>query len=125
MRDSFERAKYLHAGAARGRLVRRGSRIALVGPVNAGKSTLFNRLLGEDRALVDAAPGTTRDIVEGRFEWQGLVVALLDTAGLRRGPGRLEALGIHRAREAANLSQFVLLVVPPEADSHGVSAWRP
>src|SRR5258708_10720205 len=123
MRDSFERAKYLHAGAARGRLVRRGSRIALVGPVNAGKSTLFNRLLGEDRALVDAAPGTTRDIVEGRFELQGLVVTLLDTAGLRREPGRLEALGIERAREAASSSDLVILVVPPEANQADVSEW--
>ncbi len=123
LRDSLERTKSLLADADRGRLVRRGSRIALVGPVNAGKSTLFNRLLGEDRALVDAAPGTTRDIVEGRFEWQGLVVTLLDTAGLRREPGRLEALGIERAREAASSSDLVILVVPPEANQADVSEW--
>jgi tRNA modification GTPase len=123
LRDSLERAKALLADADRGRLVRRGSRVALVGPVNAGKSTLFNRLLGEDRALVDADPGTTRDIVEGRFELQGLAVTLLDTAGLRRQPGRLEALGIERAREAASSSDLVILVAPPEANQADVSKW--
>jgi tRNA modification GTPase len=123
LRDSLERANSLLADADRGRLVRRGSRVALVGPVNAGKSTLFNRLLGENRALVDADPGTTRDVVEGRFEFQGLGVTLLDTAGLRSQPGRLEALGIERTREAASSSDLVILVVPPEASEADVLMW--
>ena len=121
--DSLERAKSLLADADRGRLVRKGSRVALVGPVNAGKSTLFNRLLGENRALVDADPGTTRDIVESRFELQGLAVTLLDTAGLRHQPGRLEALGIERTREAASSSDLVILVIPPEASQPDVLKW--
>jgi tRNA modification GTPase len=123
LRDALERTNSLLADADRGRLVRRGSRIVLVGPVNAGKSTLFNRLLGEERALVDADPGTTRDIVEGRFELQGLAVTLLDTAGLRHHPARLEAMGIERTREAASSSDLVVLVVPPEATQVDVSRW--
>ncbi|MGZ3460867.1 MAG: tRNA modification GTPase, partial [Archangium sp.] len=92
-------AEALLAEAGRGRLVRRGARVALFGPVNAGKTTLFNRLVGEERALVDEEPGTTRDVLEARVEWEGLGVTLLDTAGLREAPGRVEALGIARTRE--------------------------
>lgn len=123
LRESLAKAKALLADAKRGRLIQRGSRVALVGPVNAGKSTLFNRLLGEDRALVDVDPGTTRDIVEGRFELQGLAVTLLDTAGLRDQPGRVEALGIERTREATRSSDLVIMVVPPEASQADELRW--
>ncbi len=66
-----------------------GIRIALVGRPNAGKSTLFNALAGEDRAIVTDLPGTTRDVLEVRAQWAGLPLFLFDTAGLRRvrGPG--------------------------------------
>jgi tRNA modification GTPase len=123
LREALEKAKSLLADTSRGRLVRRGSRVALVGPVNAGKSTLFNRLLGEDRALVDVDPGTTRDVVEGRFELQGVAVTLLDTAGLRDQPGRVEALGIERTREAARSADLVIMVIPPEASQADESSW--
>jgi tRNA modification GTPase len=107
-----------------GVLVRRGARVVLYGPVNAGKSTLFNRLVGVSRALVDAEPGTTRDALEARVELEGLAVTLVDTAGLREAPGRLEAMGIERAREALRGADVALLVVPPEAGAAAVAAWR-
>lgn len=106
--------------AARGRVVRRGARVVLVGPPNAGKSTLFNRLLGEERALVDDAPGTTRDALEARLELDGLAVTLVDTAGLREAPGRLEALGVARARRELASADLVLLLLPPGED---VTPW--
>jgi tRNA modification GTPase len=109
--------------AARGRLVRRGARVVLYGPVNAGKSTLFNRLVGEARALVDEEPGTTRDVLEARVEWDGLALTLLDTAGLREAPGRVEALGIARTREALAAADLAVLVLPPGSASAEAEAW--
>ncbi len=117
-------ARALLAEAGRGRLVRRGARVALYGPVNAGKSTLFNRLVGEARALVDEEPGTTRDVLEARLEWEGLGLTLLDTAGLRETPGRVEALGIARAREALGTVDLAVLVLPPGASQAEAEGWR-
>jgi len=114
----------LVADGRAGALVRRGARVVLYGPVNAGKSTLFNRLVGAARALVDPEPGTTRDVLEARVELGGLAVTLVDTAGLREQPGRLEALGIERAREALRGADVALLVIPPEAKPDEVEAWR-
>lgn len=110
--------------AKRGALVRRGARVVLYGPVNAGKSTLFNALVGASRALVDAEPGTTRDTLEARVELSGLAVTLVDTAGLREGAGRLEALGIERTREALKGADVAVLVSPPGASAHERSVWR-
>lgn len=84
-----------------GRVLREGLEVALVGPVNAGKSSLFNALLGRERALVSPAPGTTRDYVEARVEWDGIAVTLIDTAGERASSDALEARGIELGRERA------------------------
>jgi tRNA modification GTPase len=113
----------LLAGAARGTLLRRGARVVLYGPVNAGKSTLFNCLLGEARALVDEEPGTTRDALEGRLDISGLAVTLVDTAGLRASPARLEALGIERTRAALRSADLALLILQPGCSSGEVDAW--
>ncbi|MBU8897224.1 50S ribosome-binding GTPase [Corallococcus sp. M34] len=117
-------AETLLAEAGRGRLVRSGARVALFGPVNAGKSTLFNRLVGEARALVDAEPGTTRDTLEARVEWDGLGVTLYDSAGLRDAPGRVEALGIARTRELLAAVDLAVLVLPPDASADEAHAWE-
>jgi tRNA modification GTPase len=103
----------LVAQGSAGALARRGAHVVLFGPVNAGKSTLFNALVGKDRALVDAEPGTTRDVLEASVELHGLNVTFVDTAGLRDGAGRLEAMGIARTREALRGADLALLVVPP------------
>ncbi len=108
----------------RGALIRRGAQVVLYGPVNAGKSTLFNRLVGAERALVDEAPGTTRDALEAQLEWDGLKVTLLDTAGLRPSPERLEARGIERTRAALQAADVAVLLLPPGADPADREAWR-
>ncbi|MDR1545680.1 MAG: tRNA uridine-5-carboxymethylaminomethyl(34) synthesis GTPase MnmE [Deltaproteobacteria bacterium] len=78
----------------RGRIFRDGLRLTLAGPPNAGKSSLFNALLGRDRALVSPQPGTTRDYLEAAVNWSGLRVELVDTAGLRAdGADELETRG--------------------------------
>lgn len=120
----LEAAQALVRTATRGERIRRGARVVLFGPVNAGKSTLFNALLGESRALVDSEPGTTRDVLEANLELGGLAVVLADTAGLRDGPGRVEALGMARARGALQSADLAVLVIPPGAACGEVDLWR-
>lgn len=83
-----------------GRVLRDGFRVVIVGKPNAGKSSLMNRLSGEDTAIVTEVAGTTRDILREQIDIDGLAVELVDTAGLRDNPDRIEAEGIRRAREA-------------------------
>ena len=89
----------------------RGVSLAIVGEPNVGKSSLLNRLLGEERAIVSAIPGTTRDLVEADLEIAGVPVRLVDTAGLRTSDDPIEAEGIRRAREAVARADLILLVV--------------
>jgi tRNA modification GTPase len=84
-----------------GRALRDGIEVALIGPVNAGKSSLLNALVGRERALVAAEPGTTRDYVEVRVEWDGIAVTLIDTAGERAAASDVEERGIALGRERA------------------------
>jgi len=86
------------ADGSRGERVREGYRVAIIGPPNAGKSSLFNRLIRHDAAIVSELPGTTRDIIEARVDIAGYRVLLADTAGLRQTEGVIEAEGIRRAR---------------------------
>lgn len=117
-------ATSLSTGAAQSRLIRAGAQVVLFGRVNAGKSTLFNALVGGDRALVDDEPGTTRDVLEATIELDGLPVTFVDTAGLRVSPGRVEALGIARAEQAIRAADLLVLVSPPdETDAERVE-WR-
>lgn len=93
------------------RIVREGLHVALCGRPNAGKSTLFNALLGEDRAIVTNIPGTTRDVLEGSFTLDGVQVILQDTAGLRDSADAVEQIGVQRARAALDRADAALLLV--------------
>ncbi len=95
----------------RGRATRTGLNAVILGRPNAGKSTLLNRLVGSDRAIVTPIPGTTRDIVRETIEIGGLPVTLADTAGLREGGDVVESIGIERARRAAETGDVVLYLV--------------
>jgi tRNA modification GTPase len=112
----------------RGRLVRDGLRLAIVGPPNAGKSTLLNALLGEERAIVTATPGTTRDVIEEGADFDGVPVVLSDTAGLREAPEEVERIGVERALTTARTADLVLLVLdssePPAAMPQPLEADR-
>ncbi len=105
----------LEASFARGRIVHDGLTLAIVGRPNAGKSSLFNRLVERDRAIVTATPGTTRDLVTERISIEGIPLELVDTAGLREGPrsslDEAEQLGIARSREALADAALVLIVL--------------
>lgn len=110
----------LLASFAHGRLLREGLRLAIVGKPNAGKSSLFNRLVQSERAIVTATPGTTRDVIAERISLGGIPLELLDTAGLRDVEDEAERMGVARSREAMAEADAVLLVVDasaPEMDS--------
>lgn len=101
----------LEASFARGRIVHDGLTLAIVGRPNAGKSSLFNRLVERDRAIVTATPGTTRDLVTERISLDGIPLELVDTAGLREAFEEVEQLGIARSREALADAALVLVVL--------------
>jgi tRNA modification GTPase len=101
----------LEASFARGRIIHDGLTLAIVGRPNAGKSSLFNRLVERDRAIVTATPGTTRDLVTERISLEGIPLELVDTAGLREGLEEAEQLGIARSREALADAALVLVVL--------------
>ena len=101
----------LLAGAAYARAVREGVRASLVGRPNVGKSSLFNALVGEARAIVTERPGTTRDVVSEPIEIAGVRVTLADTAGLRDADDPVERLGVERAEAALDGSALVVWVV--------------
>ena len=101
----------LEASFARGRIVHDGLTLAIVGRPNAGKSSLFNRLVERERAIVTATPGTTRDLVTERISLDGIPLELVDTAGLREGLEEAEQLGIARSREALADAALVLVVL--------------
>ena len=101
----------LEASFARGRIVHDGLTLAIVGRPNAGKSSLFNRLVERDRAIVTATPGTTRDLVTERISLDGIPLELVDTAGLRDTLEEIEQLGIERSRQALADAAIVLIVL--------------
>ena len=94
-----------------GNAVKNGVPVAIVGPVNAGKSTLLNALLGEDRAIVSDVPGTTRDTVEETLTLGGILFRFIDTAGLRESSDRIEKIGIERSYGSIAKAQTVVAVL--------------
>jgi len=108
---AVQRVEKLIQSFRKGRFVREGFTLAIVGPPNAGKSSVFNALLGRDRSIVTDIPGTTRDLVSEDASIGGIPVRLEDTAGLRSGGGEIENLGMERSRQAAADADAVLLVV--------------
>ena len=119
LRSAEEACRALAETYASGRRLVDGARVALVGAVNAGKSSLFNQLLGRTRALVHDTPGTTRDVLEVRHEIGGCAVTLLDTAGERQTRDPVEAAGLALARELVDEADLLLVVL--RADPSGPS----
>ena len=97
--------------AGRGRLIREGASVAILGTPNVGKSSLFNALLNAERAIVTAIPGTTRDLLTERADIRGLSIGLVDTAGLRDAVDVVEQEGVARARRAAADADLTLIVL--------------
>ena len=121
----IEHVKGLQREAERGRKLRDGLHVVLVGPPNAGKSSLLNALAGSERAIVTDVAGTTRDLLRESIRIDGVELTLVDTAGLREGGDAIEAEGIRRARgelERADLALVVLDARAPDAGRAAVAA---
>ncbi|HEY6928269.1 MAG TPA: tRNA uridine-5-carboxymethylaminomethyl(34) synthesis GTPase MnmE [Thermoanaerobaculia bacterium] len=97
-----------------GKLLSAGCRVVILGPPNAGKSTLFNALVGSERAIVTEIPGTTRDTLEAVIDVEGVPVEIVDTAGLRETQDTVERIGVERARRASQEADAVIYVFDAE-----------
>jgi tRNA modification GTPase len=94
-----------------GQAIKQGIPVAIVGKTNVGKSTLLNRLLKDDRAIVSNVHGTTRDTIEDTIDIQGVTFRFIDTAGIRKTTDEVECIGIQRTYEAIKKARIVLWVI--------------
>lgn len=106
-----EHVDRLAASFRQGNLIKNGIPVAIVGAANAGKSTLLNALLGEERAIVTDIPGTTRDTIEETFNLDGLLFRFIDTAGIRESSDTVEKMGIERTFQKIAQAEIVLALV--------------
>ncbi len=112
----------LLAGYAKGKKIKSGVTVAICGKPNTGKSSLLNRLLGYDKAIVSEIAGTTRDAVEGVIEIEGTKFNLYDTAGMRESGDKIESIGIRRAENIVKAADVVVFVADSAAGADGEDA---
>ncbi len=115
LRELINRLEHLLSQAEQGRIVREGFTVAIIGRPNVGKSTLLNALLAEERAIVTAIPGTTRDTVEEEAAVGGIPVRLIDTAGLREPGDAVEEAGIERTETAIARADLIIIMLDRSA----------
>lgn len=115
--EIYKRLGNLIASFRAGNAIKNGISVAIVGPTNAGKSTLLNALVGEERAIVSDIEGTTRDTIEERIVIDGILFRFIDTAGLRETNDTIETLGIERSRKAMEKAQIIIYVEDANAPS--------
>jgi len=116
---AVERIEKLVGESRRGRVLRDGLRVAIVGRPNVGKSSLMNALLGSERAIVTAAAGTTRDVIDEKLSMRGVPVRLIDTAGIREADDEAERIGVDRARSAIGSADVVCVVLDASVPQTG------
>ena len=119
LRDAAARLERLLATCRRGRVLKSGVRTAIVGRPNAGKSSLLNALAGYERAIVTDVPGTTRDTVEESVLCGGVLLRLIDTAGIRDTEDVVEQMGVERSRQAAASAELVIVLIDGTGDITG------
>lgn len=115
LEDKLKYAENIISGmlstVSEGRIIKDGARVAICGLPNAGKSSLMNYLLGQERAIVTDIPGTTRDIIEEAFNVNGIAVRLFDTAGIRETDNKVESIGIERTKKIIENSDIALVMI--------------
>jgi tRNA modification GTPase len=111
LKEAHSKLQEISDSAYQGIVYRQGVRTAIVGRRNVGKSSLLNRLLKQNRAIVSPVPGTTRDTLEEVVNIRGVPFVLIDTAGMAQRQGQVESLGVERSRKAIEQADFVLLVI--------------
>lgn len=110
-KELLEKIRALLASADDGRIIREGIRTVILGRPNAGKSSILNLLLGEERAIVTDIAGTTRDVLQEHINLQGISLNIMDTAGIRKTDDQVEKIGVDRALEHAKEADLILYVV--------------
>ena len=113
---TLEHVNRLAASFHQGNMIKNGVPVAIVGPANAGKSTLLNALVGEERAIVTDIPGTTRDTIEETMNLGGILFRFIDTAGIRESSDTVEKMGIDRTIRKISEAEIVLCMLDAQAD---------
>ncbi|MCX7863385.1 MAG: tRNA uridine-5-carboxymethylaminomethyl(34) synthesis GTPase MnmE [Bacteroidales bacterium] len=103
-----------------GNAIKQGVLVAIVGQPNVGKSTLMNALLKEDKSIVSSIPGTTRDIIEDSFVYEGITFRFADTAGIRDTSNEIEKIGVEKAIQKAKNSNIILMLVDAQHSTHDI-----
>ena len=116
LENTLKEVEKLRKSGREGKILREGLMTAIIGLPNVGKSSLLNRLLGEERAIVTDIPGTTRDMIEEYFSLGGIPLKLIDTAGIRETGDKVEKIGVERSRKALEEAQFILMVLDGSRD---------
>lgn len=109
--DILQKLEHILEAAKTGKIIRDGIKTVIVGRPNVGKSSLLNRLMGEERAIVTDIAGTTRDLIEGYINIGGVVLNLIDTAGIRDTKDIVEQIGVERTKKVINEAELILLVL--------------
>lgn len=112
--DISKKINTLIANGRKGKLIKYGINVVIVGRPNVGKSSIFNSLLKEDKAIVSNIKGTTRDIVEGKINLNGILINLYDTAGIRDSSDYIESLGINKSKKILEIADIVIVVFDNE-----------
>ena len=115
-RDLHNEISRLHRSFAKGNAIKEGIPVAIVGATNAGKSSLLNALLGDDRAIVSDIHGTTRDTIEETIEIGDYQFRFIDTAGIRHTADRIEQIGIDRSLQAIDKARIIIMVIDPTSE---------
>ncbi len=121
LKENIKDLEQLKSSFIEGNAVKEGIPVAIVGPPNAGKSTLLNALLNEEKAIVSSIPGTTRDVIEDTLILDGKILRFLDTAGLRESEDEIEKIGIERAKSAVKNAGLILYAHEIEEDSKTIA----
>ncbi|NLA85493.1 MAG: tRNA uridine-5-carboxymethylaminomethyl(34) synthesis GTPase MnmE, partial [Clostridiales bacterium] len=124
---SYERCIRLLETADQGRLIREGIKTVIIGRPNVGKSSLLNALVRENRAIVTDIPGTTRDVIEEYINIRGILVKIIDTAGIRETMDMVEKIGVERSRRLTEDADLILLILdasePLEKEDRDILEW--
>ena len=107
----IEQINVLIKDGEKAKVIKEGLKVAIVGKPNVGKSSLLNALVGEDKAIVTDIAGTTRDVVEGEINLKGIVLHLLDTAGIRDVEDKVESIGVAKSKKAIEEAELVIVVL--------------